>query len=75
MITEVKPLAEITQEAIHLLYQEIGIANTVRFLNQFTTGYGDYTLERETLFAGLTLEQIISEIKQDRVRYGQQGIK
>jgi hypothetical protein len=35
-----KPLAEVTREAVRLLYKEIGIVNTVRFLGQFTTGYG-----------------------------------
>jgi len=34
MITEVKPLAEINQQAIHLLYQELGVINAVRFLKQ-----------------------------------------
>lgn len=28
---------------------EIGVANTVRFINQFSTGYGNYTEERENL--------------------------
>jgi transposase-like protein len=41
-----------------VLYREIGIVNTVRFINQFTTGYGDYTQERQELFAGMTLEDI-----------------
>ena len=38
MIIESQPLAEITQTAIHLLCQEIGVVNTTHFLNQFTTG-------------------------------------
>jgi len=66
MITEAKPLAEITKEAIKLLFQEMGIVNTVRFMNQFTTGYGNYTQERERLFANLTLDEIVSEIKRTR---------
>jgi hypothetical protein len=32
-----KPLAQITQEALHILYQKLGVVDTVRFLNQFTT--------------------------------------
>ena len=36
MIIEVKPLTEINQQAIHLLYQELGVINAVRFLKQFT---------------------------------------
>ena len=66
MVAQTKPLAEITQEALKVLYKEIGIVNTVRFLNQFTVGYGDYVEERERLFAGLTVDDIASEIKRGR---------
>ena len=66
MITEVKPLAEINQQAIHLLYQELGVINAVRFLKQFTVGFGDYTKEREILFGSKTLDQIVNEIEQMR---------
>lgn len=63
MQQSIRPLTEITTKAIQVLYKEIGIVNTVRFLNQFTVGYGDYTKEREQLFDHLTLEEIITEIK------------
>jgi hypothetical protein len=63
VIVENKPLAEITSEAIRMLSREMGIVDTVRFLNQFTTGYGNYVEEREQLFGHLTLDEIIAEIK------------
>ncbi|MEW6578704.1 MAG: hypothetical protein AB1435_05865 [Chloroflexota bacterium] len=66
MTTEVKPLAEINQQAIRLLYREMGIANAVRFLRQFTAGFGDYTRERDTLFGQKTLEEIVGEIESQR---------
>jgi hypothetical protein len=66
MEVETRPLAEITTMALQVLYREIGIVNTVRFVNQFTTGYGNYTQEREGLFAGITLDEIITEIKEKR---------
>ena len=65
---ETKPLNQITQEAIQVLYQKIGVVNTVRFLNQFTIGYGDYTTERDALFADMTLDDILTEIKLERKR-------
>ncbi|MBW4474130.1 MAG: hypothetical protein KME45_27705 [Stenomitos rutilans HA7619-LM2] len=58
MSTQVKSLSQITQQAIEILSKEIGIADTIRFLNQFSTGYGDYTEEREALFKDLTLDEI-----------------
>ena len=41
--------------------------NTVRFVGQFTTGYGNYTEEREQLFAEMTLDDIVAQMKQDKV--------
>ncbi len=63
MIIQAKPLSEITRNAIDLLSKEMGIVDTVRFLNQFTTGYGNYTDERETLFKDMTLDDILAAIK------------
>ena len=63
MNVQTKPLSEITQQAIDLLFKEMGIINTMRFLNQFTTGYGDYTQEREALFKDLTLDEILSVMR------------
>lgn len=63
MIAENKPLAVITSEAIRMLSKEMGIVDTVRFLNQFTTGFGNYVEEREDLFGHLSLDEIIAEIK------------
>jgi len=61
-------LAEITQKAIQVLCKEIGLVNTVRFVGQFTMGYGNYTEKREQLFADMTLDDIITEIKRKRSR-------
>jgi len=63
MSTQPKPLNEITRNAIDLLSKEMGIVDTVRFLNQFTTGYGNYTEEREALFKDMTLDEIVAVIK------------
>lgn len=63
MNVQAKTLSEITRHAIDLLSKEMGIVDTVRFLNQFTTGYGDYTEEREHLFKDLTLDEILATMK------------
>ncbi|HZT82768.1 MAG TPA: hypothetical protein VFA26_21235 [Gemmataceae bacterium] len=63
MTGQARPLAEVTRRAIEVLTRELGAADTIRFVNQFTTGLGDYTAEREHLFGGETLEQIIDAIK------------
>lgn len=66
MIAEVKPLAEVTQDALRILYRELGVVDTVRFLMQFSKGYGNYTEERDELFAGETLETLVAELKERR---------
>jgi hypothetical protein len=70
MKIQTKSLNDINQEAITLLCQQMGLVNTVRFINQFTTGYGNYTEEREQLFANMTVDDVISEIDEMR----EQGI-
>ncbi len=62
MTVKHKPLAEVTQRAIEILCRELGAADTIRFINQFTNGHGDYTLERDALFAGESLDQMIADI-------------
>ena len=66
-----KPLHQLTQEAGSfavrsnaILSREIGIANTIRFLNQFSPGYGNYTEEREALFKDLTLDEVLQRMRE-----------
>ena len=66
MAVALKPLREVTQEALHVLFREIGIANTIRFLNQFSLGQGNYTEEREQLFAELPFDEAVKAIRDRR---------
>jgi hypothetical protein len=66
MIADTLPLAEITKEALRVLYKEIGVVNTIRFVNQFTTVYGDYTKERKILFADMTLDDLLAEMSRTK---------
>ncbi|MFN3982666.1 MAG: hypothetical protein ACK4SA_19995 [Caldilinea sp.] len=64
MMEATRPLTEITQEALRLLYRELGLVNTIRFLNQFTTGFGNYTEERRALMEHETLETVLAQVYQ-----------
>jgi hypothetical protein len=66
MPIKLRPLAEVNHEAIRLLVDRIGIVDTFRFVNQFTTGHGDYTVERDARFGHLTLAEIVSAIEKKR---------
>ncbi|MCX7046766.1 MAG: hypothetical protein NTX50_14930 [Candidatus Sumerlaeota bacterium] len=66
MTIQTKPLRDVTTEALDILTKTLGPVDTLRFINQFTLGHGDYTEERKALFDNLSLDQIIAEIKQAR---------
>jgi hypothetical protein len=66
MTVLLKPLAEINQEAIRVLTREIGVANTLRFINQFTSGTGNYTEERREMYSGMEIDDLVSEIQRRR---------
>lgn len=63
MSVEARPLAETTHKAITVLSKELGIVETVRFLTQFGTGFGDYTRERDTIFRRITMDEILFETR------------
>jgi hypothetical protein len=65
MTVEIKPLVEVTHRAITLLSREIGVVDTIRFLNQFATGTGNYTEEREAFLEGVTLDDIFPNTRGD----------
>jgi len=66
MSVTIQPLYEITHRAERVLVQELGVADTLRFLGQFRSGNGDYTVEQEQLFQGESVKSIIADIKSQR---------
>jgi hypothetical protein len=68
MTVTARPLAAVTHDAVSALFREIGIAETVRFLHQFSLGSGDYTRERKRLLGEPSVEEILSEIRERRAR-------
>jgi hypothetical protein len=66
MSVHFQPLSEITHRAKSALIQELGVVDTLRFLNQFRAGSGDYTAERDQLFKGTSVKSVIAEIKARR---------
>lgn len=65
-MTTLQPISDVTQRATNALIKEIGVVDTIRFLNQFRAGAGNYTIERHQLFKGMSVKDIISEIKAQR---------
>lgn len=63
MNIETRPISEINRRATHILFKKMGVVDTIRFLNQFSVGRGDYTKERENWLGEITLDDAISQIK------------
>lgn len=57
---------QIRQLGIEALTQALGPVGMVRFLQQFETGNGDYTRDRDELLKDVTIEGVLSQIKQLR---------
>jgi hypothetical protein len=66
MTTQRRPLSEVNHEAIRVLSEHMGVVDTLRFVNQFTTGHGNYTEERDALFGRLSLDEIVAAIEKTR---------
>lgn len=66
MNSKIETLDEITSEAINVLCREMGVSKTIRFLNQFHKGSGDYTKDRHRIFAGMSVADIIAEIESEQ---------
>lgn len=66
MTTLFQPISDVTQRATNALIKEIGIVDTIRFLNQFRAGAGNYTIERDQLFKGMSVKDIVGAIKAQR---------
>ena len=57
---------EIRSRGLKALAETLGPVGMVRFLQQFDTGSGDYTREREQWLGKPTVQQIAEEIKKSR---------
>ena len=63
MITATTPLDEIRRIGLEALLERLGPVGMVRFLQQFETGYGDYTAERENWLTEMDLDTLVSQIR------------
>jgi hypothetical protein len=63
MNTQTRPVSEISRRATHILFKEMGVVDTIRFLNQFSVGQGDYTKERGSWLGEISMDDAIAQIK------------
>ena len=59
-------LTEIRQQGYQALINALGVAGTLRFLQQLEVGYGDYTKERHQWLNQLTTDDFRNYVKQKK---------
>jgi hypothetical protein len=55
---------EVIQEGYEALINSLGIVDTLRFMQYFKSGQGDYTKERHQWLDNKSVDDIFQEIKQ-----------
>ena len=61
-----KTLIQIRDEGISVLTESLGPVDTIRFLQQFDLGHGDYTAERHRILGNPSVEEVLRKIKARR---------
>ena len=59
-------LQEIRREGLQALLDRLGPAGTIRFLQQYEPGRGDYTKQRRQWLGDVRLEEAVKGIEQRR---------
>ena len=61
-----KTQQEIIRQGYQALVSSLGVVDTIRFMQHFTPGQGDYTKERHEWLDQTPLNDILTSIKQRR---------
>ncbi len=54
---------EINKDAFEVLFRELGVSRTIRFVNQYSMWNSNYVEMKDEIFTGITVEDTVSEIK------------
>lgn len=67
-------LTEIRQQGYKALINALGVAGTLRFLQQLGVGYGDYTKERHQWLDQLTMDDFRNYVKQKNLNNNEKSL-
>jgi len=54
---------EFQHHALSILQRELGAEGFARFLRLYRSGRGDYTKQRHQLFEGVTIDDVVEQIR------------
>ena len=63
---KMKTLNDVRHEGVTVLTENLGPVDTIRFLQQFDTGHGNYTTERKRIVGKLSVADILRRMKSRR---------
>jgi hypothetical protein len=63
-VTTILPPEKLNRIGFRVLLRELGIVNAIRFIQQYSPGEGNYTIDRDELLAGLSLDDLVTRIEQ-----------
>lgn len=63
-----KTLEQVRREGFEALLKQLGPVDTVRFLQQYEFGQGDYTAERSAWLQTLDKDGFVARVKAQQVR-------
>ena len=60
--------SQIRSAGFDALVRELGPIGAIHFMRQFSSGYGDYTSERDKYVGKYTFEEIVAEIQKMEIK-------
>lgn len=61
-------LEQIRLTGLEALISKLGPVDTVRFLQQFETGHGDYSIDRHRWLDKMDVQTVVKQIRRQRTR-------
>jgi hypothetical protein len=68
MSTQTLAADKIRTKGVRVLTRELGAAGMVQFMQQFSSGRGDYSKERHKILGHVTVNEIVDEIRRKRAK-------
>lgn len=69
MNTQVMSQEQIRIAGMEALRRELGLVGMIRFMQQFETGYGDYSRERHQWLDNESLDTVLERLRARRVKH------
>lgn len=66
MENQVLTLNQVRKEGLNALLKALGPIGMIRFLQQFETGKGNYTIEREDWLGDMKVQDVLEELERKR---------